>query len=217
MILKLYPNILYNDRIKAYKYGNYAKVDIVIEVNDIKKGISVKSGSRNSVHVENVNSFCNFLIQNNFKHLKDLKEYLYSDGSFDNSGKLRMSCSEYKEKNSFKISQINHEFNNKELISLCIDRFLVKADVNYGVTTSMILYGTPCDFMFVLIEDLKKYFLTVNLESSGVHVISFFIQLWNKNLNYNPKYEYCRNYVQVKWYSLFDDLMKIYNENNYIL
>ena len=66
-------------------------------------------------------------------------------------------------------------------------------------------------------EDLKKYFLTVNLESSGVHVISFFIQLWNKNLNYNPKYEYCRNYVQVKWYSLFDDLMKIYNENNYIL
>lgn len=39
----LFPDIRGNGLIKAYKYGKYAKADMVLEVNDVKKGISIKS------------------------------------------------------------------------------------------------------------------------------------------------------------------------------
>ena len=34
-----------------------------------------------------------------------------------------------------------------------------------------------------------------------------------RNLNYNPKYEKKRFCVQIKWYSIYDDIMEIKNRN----
>ena len=45
-----------------------------------------------------------------------------------------------------------------------------------------------------------------------IGISSLFIQNWDKNLKRNEKYEYCREYIQVKWYSLFDDFIGIMNE-----
>ena len=50
MIETLYSNVSSNDVVSAYKYGQYAKVNIVIEIKEIKKGISIKNGVKNSVH-----------------------------------------------------------------------------------------------------------------------------------------------------------------------
>lgn len=30
-----------------------------------------------------------------------------------------------------------------------------------------------------------------------------------RNLNYNSKYESCRNQVQVKWYNIFDNIIEV--------
>ena len=30
-----------------------------------------------------------------------------------------------------------------------------------------------------------------------------------RNLNYNLKYESCRNQVQVKWYNIFDNIIEV--------
>ena len=52
-----------------------------------------------------------------------------------------------------------------------------------------------------------------NIYSTGVHFVNLFCHPMTRNLNYNPKYEKKRFCVQIKWYSIFDDIMEIKNRN----
>ena len=207
LIETLYPDVSLNDTIIAYKYGSYAKVDMVIEIKGIKKGISIKSGAKNSVHVEPIKSFIKFLKKYAFKEEDKLLRYLYSDGTNNNTGVKRESIAEYREKHLDDIVLINEELN--KLKKLLIERFLIKTDINYKVTVDAFIEGTPEGFLWATKQEVINYLMNNDLVSSSVHVSSLFIQEWNKNLNYNLKYEFCRDYVQVKWYSLFDDFIKI--------
>jgi len=207
LLIELFPTINKTDIINAYKYGRHAKVDIVIEVNGIKKGISIKEGTRNSVHVESINMFIRFLEKLGFKETDKLLRYLYSDNTNDNTGIIRQSASEYKETHSDDILLINNSLKliKKDLIT----RFLIKTDINYKVTVDAFIEGQPFDFIWATEKEIINYLINYEPHSFGVHISSLFIQNWNKNIKKNPKYEYCRNYIQVKWYGMFDDLIKI--------
>ncbi len=207
LIETLYPNVSSNDVITAYKYGRYAKVDMVIEIGEIKKGISIKSGAKNSVHVEPIKSFVCFLKNNEFKEEDKLLRYLYSDGTNNNTGTIRESIKEYKEKHLDDIALINQEL--IKLKKLLIERFLIKVDINYKVTVDAFIDGTPEGFLWATKREVINYLMDTDSISQSIHLSNLFIQEWNKNLNYNPKYEFCRDYIQVKWYSLFDDFIKI--------
>lgn len=205
----LFPNISKKDTITAYKYGKYAKVDIVIVVNGVKKGISIKSGNKNSVHLEKIEQFIDFLCKFNFSKEDLLLRYLYADGTNNNTGTIRQTTNEYNETHCNEIKDINFELNKikKELIK----RFLIKSDINYEVIVDAFILGTVNDFLWATADEVLDYLCKAQLESSSVHISSLFIQNWNKNLKYNLKYEHCRNYIQVKWYSLFDDIIQIMN------
>lgn len=203
----LFFNIKEEDVIIAYKYGKYAKVDMVIKVNNVSKGISIKCGGKNSVHVEKIDKFIEHLEKYNFKYKDELLRYLYSDGTNNNSGGHRQSSSEYKIGHETDISLINQ--NLQKISKDLIIRFLIKTDVNYKIKVDGFIEGYVNDFLWATTEEVVNYLTNINDESSGVHVSNLFIQNWNKNLKYNPKYEYCRSYIQVKWYSMFDDIVKI--------
>ena len=78
---------------------------------------------------------------------------------------------------------------------------------------SGILYGTPDDFFWInkfdVINIIKD---SIRKESSSVHIGSLFIQPMNRCINNNKKYLWCRDYVQIKWYSLFDDIIEYKNK-----
>lgn len=207
---RLYCDIQDEDIIYARKYEKYAKCDMVIEANGVKKGISIKCGAKNSVHVEKIENLILYLNSLNFKNSEDLLRYLYSDGTKDNSGIKRIKTSEYKLTHVSEISNINTNLKEKRIKKSLINRFLICADINYEVKVDAFIYGTLNDFLWITRKEAVEYLLQDDeLESTGVHISSLFIQQWNKNLNYNPKYEYCREYIQIKWYSLFDDIIKI--------
>lgn len=207
LLKKLYPDVEKTDIITAYKYGRYAKVDIVVSINGIEKGISIKSGSRNSIHIETIKKFVSYLKKFNFNEIERLLRYLYSDGTIDNTGAIRQSSSEYKLNHGDDIILINDSLQKikKELLI----RFLIKTDVNYRINVDAFISGDVNDFLWATREEVIEYLTTVNQQSSGVHISNLFIQNWNKNINYNSKYECCREYIQVKWYSIFDDLIRI--------
>ena len=46
-------------------------------------------------------------------------------------------------------------------------------------------------------------------EISSLHVSLLTLQPLARNLNYNPKYETCRNQVQVKWYNISDNIIEV--------
>ena len=96
VIQSLFPNIQNNDTIIAYKYGRYAKADIVVSVNGEKHGISLKSGYHNSVHLESIKRFVEYLeslgVSNDL--IDSFLQYIYSDGTNNNTGTNRLSNSE---------------------------------------------------------------------------------------------------------------------------
>ena len=207
-ILKaLYPNIDNQDTVKAYKYGKFAKADIIIDINGVLKGISIKYGAKNSVHLEPIERFIKYLQSMEFQEIDNLLRYLYSDGTNNNTGNIRESAAQYKINNFDNIYFINQNF--ERLKSELIVRFLIKTDTNYKVNVDLFVIGSPNDFIWATREEVVNYLTINSCNSTSVHISNLFIQNWDKNLKYNPKYEYCRNYIQVKWYSMFDDFIKI--------
>lgn len=209
VIKYLYPDIKPKDIIKARKYGRYAKTDIVVSVRNKKRGISIKYGYKNSVHTEPLNKFEKYLIKNNVKsEIIDLfYRYIYSDGTNNNTGNKRIPNSEYVDINQSDIKQINFEL--KRLKEKLIRRFLIETDIKYLIKPEIFIHGEPKDFIWVTASEIEKYLNNTEIETTSVHTGKLYIQCWDKNIKRNEKYEYRRNYIQVKWFSLYDDMITI--------
>lgn len=209
VIETLFPDISNSDIITAYKYGRHSKADIVVSVNDVRKGISIKSGHHNSVHIESIERFTEYLSQLgiNKKLIDIFLYYIYSDGSNNNTGTDRISNSLYIEKNKEDIILLNRTLNMYK--SFFIKRFLIDTYVDYKVKADLFIHGTLNDFVWATASEIQSYLETIKYDSNSVHSSKLFIQNWNKNLQRNNKYEHCRNYIQVKWYSIYDDIISI--------
>ena len=73
-----------------------------------------------------------------------------------------------------------------------------------------IIYGVVEDFIFITKEEVY-YIMREHLkdEISSLHISLLTLQPMARNLNYNPKYEVCRNQVQVKWYNISDNIIEV--------
>lgn len=191
------------------------KTDIFIKINNKQKRISIKMGYNNSIHIEPISSFIHFLIENGIKKeiiIKYLK-YHYADGSTNGSGSNRISSIEYKKLYQKEIDDINNHLKNEELLKKAINRFVLQGK-NSKYEVDAIIHGTVKDFVWIKKEDIYKILLSkINNYSTGVHFSSLFCQPQDRCLNHNVKYENKRFCVQVKWYSLFDDIIENMNNN----
>lgn len=209
LIMCLYPNIKPKDIIYATKYGRYAKTDIVISVRNKKRGISLKSGYKNSVHIEPIDVFRKFLLKNFVTNdiIESLYYYIYSDGTINNTGTKRISNAEYIDKHPKEMQKINEVF--ELLRKKLVKRFLIETDTKYKVQPAVFVHGNINDFVWATTEEVTAFLESESIFSSSLHSGKLYIQCWDKNLNRNPKYEYCRNYIQIKWFSMYDDIIAI--------
>lgn len=209
VLKKLYPNIKSKDIIKATKYGRYAKTDIVLSVRNKKRGISLKCGYKNSVHVEPLTKFKKYLLRNGVasENIDLFFRYIYSDGTNNNTGKKRISNAEYIDVHKQEIAKINEMF--CLLKEKLIKRFLIETDIKYQVLPSIFIHGQLNDFIWVTSDEVEEYLKNTDIESPSVHCGKLYIQSWDKNIKRNENYEYCREYLQVKWFSMYDDMIAI--------
>lgn len=210
----LYPNCNEESKIKSWRNRYFQKIDIFIKIDGITKGISIKKGSRNSVHTEKINDFIYFLIENKVskKAVIEYLKYQYADGSINGKGKYRKSIAEYKKENQEKIDYINKEFNRKDLVLKAIDKFVLCGN-NSDHLIDAIVYGTINDFIWASKEDIKIIILSkIKNYSTAVHFGSLTCQSKNRCLNYNPFHEKDRFYIQIKWYNLFDEIIERMND-----
>lgn len=87
-IEELYGDLNKNFEIVSWRNHYKQKSDIFIKINGIIKGISIKKGMKNSIHVERITDFFHFLIENNIEKnivIKYLK-YHYADGTTNGKG-----------------------------------------------------------------------------------------------------------------------------------
>jgi hypothetical protein len=84
---------------KAEKKAGQVKPDLCIIHNETKKYISIKKGSGNSVHQEKIENFFPF-IDNMLGQpsLNNLKMFHYGDDTIDDTGSVRYSAAQSKER-----------------------------------------------------------------------------------------------------------------------
>ncbi len=210
MIEELFNDVNSNDIAYSWLNEKPQKTDFFIKINNVIKRISLKFGDKNSVHVEPISEFINFLIVNNIERdivIKYLK-YHYADGSTNGSGKKRLSVVEYKNNYQTEIDEINDAFNNNEFIKRVISRFVIKGR-NDDNDIDALIYGSIDDFFYLTKNDIYDIiFDRKNIYSSGVHIGPLFIQPQSRNLQGNPQFERCRFCVQVKWFNLCDHIIE---------
>lgn len=112
----LFPQVNNNDKIKYYSGMIGQKPDIIIEINNKRKNVSIKKGSGNSVHQEDIDLFMDFLTTLDISEETkiELLKYHWADGTTDGSGKIRVSSAKYKAEQQKEIDLINNELNKKE-------------------------------------------------------------------------------------------------------
>ena len=217
LLKHLFPNESEDAIIKCWLNHYPQKTDILIKINSHIKGISLKIGSKNSVHVEPVTEFVHFLTENKVSKecIIEYLRYHYADGTIDGSGMQRIGVADYKKYHQKEIDKINQELNNIELLKKAINRFVLQGN-NSKFKIDAIVYGGVNDFLWLSREEILDVLLrNKNNYSTGVHFSNLFVQPQNRCLNYNKKYESERNNIQIKWYGLFDDIMEnLYYKNN---
>lgn len=217
MLIELYKDINYDDIIYCRNDYGKKKFDIVISINNVIKRISIKMGINNSVHTEGISGFINFLIDCKVPRqvILEYLQYHYADGTRNGKGINRMSSKAYKEKFQHRIDYINNVINKSYILERAINRFVLQGN-NSLVKIDGIIYGTTSDFLFISSDDIFEILMSKsNVYSTGVHFGNLFVQPMTRNLNHNPKYEKRRYCVQIKWYSIFDDIIE--SKNNKVM
>ena len=214
---ELIDNLFYGFKeysvIKCWRNHQKQKTDIFIKIDNIIKGISIKKGIKNSVHVDKISEFIHFLIENNINKdiIKKYLKYHYADGTTNGSGLTRLPIEEYKKKHQKSIDEINKAFNTKELLNNAIERFILKGN-NSKYSIDALVYGEVNDFFWITKDEIREIILSKkDIYSSAVHFGSITCQPKSRCLNYNPKYEKDRFCVQLKWYNLHDEIIEYKN------
>ena len=214
LVLFLFPYIKKESIIKCYKHIDYEKADIVIQVGNIKRYVSIKMGHKNSVHCESIEKFKKFLRSLDVRQevIDEILKYQYGDGTLNGTGKVRMSATEYKQNNQASIEFINKELNKPDIITKVINRFIIQGTQWHSRQINLLIYGTPEDFFFITPQEIYSYILSkIDSQSSAIHFSCLTLQPMSRVLDYNEKMEYMRHWIQVKWYNLEDNIIELMN------
>ena len=99
----LFPSVNEEDIIKSWRnHINNQKGDILIKINNLTRSISIKKGSRNSVHLENLEAFKSFLKESNINEKIIYNYELFHYGVDKFNFKKILSSSEFCKKNKRK-------------------------------------------------------------------------------------------------------------------
>lgn len=198
-------------KIAAFKYYENYKPDIIIEANNTKKYISIKFGKNNSVHQEHFYSFFVFLKEHGAteKSLEYLRFFQFNDGTLDGSGKSRKSAMDFQTTYPTAIKTINSEFNSNNLKKKLINRLLFEGEYHNLPEIDYIYYGDKNDGIWANKKEIFSHLYSINFFSNSIHVSKLYYQCLHRNLKRNNLYEMKRYYIQFKWHSIYEDLMKI--------
>lgn len=207
----LFGNLNENEIIYAHSGISGQKPDIIIEVNDSIKKVSVKIGTGNSVHQENINLFMEYLSSIGVSEdvQVELLKFHWGDGTIDNTGRFRDSSAEYKRTHENEINYINKELNNPKFLFKIVNRILFQGKSDLFDTVDAIYYGDYENGHWASCEEIFDYIASTRFLSDSIHFGPLNYQIWNRCLNFNPKTENRRYVMQVKWASLLQDIINI--------
>ena len=198
--------------IKAYKYEFVAKPDIVIEVKGIKKFVSVKFATSESIHFEGVKTFVLFLRDLGISEetQKTILKFQYGDGTMTGTGSKRQSFEELMISMRDQLDEANKELNRREIIEKTFDRFIVDGGYGNHDSVNYVLIGTKDHGNLVSIEELKHYAIRKDTSYfKTLHIGPITLRPYMRDVGFKSKNQYKRDIIHGDYSGLSQDAMKI--------
>ena len=208
-IKELFPDINYLDKIISWKNKEAKKADIFIKVNNLTRGISIKSGNENSMHSESISDFIVFLkkIDIPIEYIKTYQKYHF--GYFNNK---KYSAKELKEIMKEELYSFNKLLNKPQNIIKAVDRYIIHGiDTKYDI--SALITGLPNNFVWIKKENIYNLALNYNTSKySAPHFGMLVIQPKQRDLNNTGKNKKECYRVQIKWHNLYEEIIDYYHK-----
>ena len=150
-----------NDLILCSKVEGYIKPDFCIECQGKRKYVSMKTGSANILHQEDVGTFTTFLRQIGISQetVETILLYQYGDGTLDGSAAERIEYNELRVMLKDRIKRANKELNeDKEILKKVIRRCIYFGTQENAIPIDALYFGTV-EFGYVAtVRQLERHF-----------------------------------------------------------
>ena len=159
------------------------------------------------MHQETTKSFYLYLIKIGVSDnvIKAFKDFMlgYVNG-------IRVCSSVYVENNKNKIEMIRNELNKYYVMVNLIIRFLFQGTEKQRYDCDAIIYGNPNNFLWACKDEILKYLENYKIiKYNQINIGALNIKSYDRNLRKNPKRIKSQEEIQVKWYTINQDLLSI--------
>lgn len=203
MLFFVFENITLKSTVYCWRSKYQEKADIKIRINNIIKGISIKSGNYCSMHQEHIDKFYPFLLK------IGVDEYIIK--IFDNYMKgiingIRVSSEEYILKNTKEINLLKRKFNEYYTKINLINRFIFQGTEIQKYDCDVLIYGTPLNFMWATKNEILKYLVEYEYTNKFfINISALNIKCYDRNLKNIPSKKVGQDNIQIKWCSIKED------------
>ncbi len=200
-------NLTDDTSIECWRSKYNEKADIKIRINNIIHGISIKTGKQCSMHQENKYSFYKFLSKIGVPNpiITNFNNFMLG---IINNEKVKGNI--YIQKYSQEINQIIDIFNKYYIKTNLIIRFIFQGSENQLYDCDAIIYGTPNNFLWASKDEILSYLINTPTKLTGcINISNLNIKCYNRNLKNDISNMTKENDIQVKWYTLEEDLTEI--------
>ncbi len=206
LLYALFDNIDDNDIVICWKNKYLEKSDIKIKIKNNIKGISIKTGNECSMHQENKYKFYAYLNKIGVEEetIDMLDKFMI--GKINNQ---KVDAKTYILNNVTDITKIKQVFNKYYIKNKLILRFIFQGTENQMYDCMAIIYGTPQNFIWATNSEVLQYLLKYENNVNYINISNLNIKCYDRNLKGNPKHEKKVDDIQVKWYSLKEDILYI--------
>lgn len=215
MINEIFGVVEDNEIIECFYHYGYQKPDVKIKCKGREVFVSIKSGRATEIHEESIKDFVLFLKDEGVSReaLKTILFYIYGDGTYDGSGKVRYDYNELRLRLKTRIKLLNIELNkSKEFIKKVIDRCLFKGAKESNTEADYIYFG---DVEYGVVCNKKQIFKHIDLRTwaymNNPHIGPLQFRPHARYINKEVKNEKYRHILDIWWANLFEDLQYISN------
>lgn len=204
--------------IKCTKTDLSMKPDFFLEIDNVKKYVSVKSGMAKLVHEEQIKEFVLFLrsIGVSKETQKTILYYHYGDGTLDGTGTKRYSFEDLTKILAQRIKAANKELNNDyEIMMKFADHCLFDGSKKEYISADCIYHGDIFYGDAITKDDVHSFIKKKTWNGfGGLHIGPLFFRPHARYLDGEIKSEWRRNQVDVTWPNLHDNIVKMANKYN---
>jgi len=206
----IYPNCQENDIISAAIIDGTMKPDFSITIKEETHYVSMKSGVNNIVHQEYINNFIKVMRDYGFseKVQKTILYFQYGDGTYNGTGKERMSYNTLRLKleKAFKFSNQELNANRKAMIEL-VDRFLFKGSHEEYIPADYLYYGDINNGTVISRTQVMKHLEFKDWDFyEAIHIGPVLFRPHARYYKKEIKHESYRARVEFYWPNLHEDI-----------